>query len=81
MARFMGPEAFRAFYLERLRALTFNSKPVIDELTIIAEDNRNYAPIVVDCIKDKIIKVVCFSPSKGRILTPPILLLPHSLPL
>lgn len=54
-------ETFRANYLHGLRQLTFNSKPLIDSLTILAEQNQHYAAIVVDCIKDKIIRVNRFS--------------------
>lgn len=52
-----GPETFRADYLHMLRQLTFNSKPLIDALTILAEENKFYAQIVVDCVKDKLIRV------------------------
>lgn len=44
--------AFRAQYDATLRQLQFNSKPLIDALTIMAESNKHYATVVVDAIRD-----------------------------
>jgi hypothetical protein len=40
----------RADYAATLAALTFNSRPIINTLTMLAEDHRRGAPIIADVI-------------------------------
>lgn len=47
-------------YWSSLVELDQNSKPLIDMLTMLAQDNRQYAPVIVDAIKDRITKVLTF---------------------
>ncbi len=44
-------------YLETLQNLTFNSKTVIDVLTEVADENKEYARVIVQCIEDQLEKV------------------------
>lgn len=52
MAREIGEE-----YLSSLQDLNVNNKPLIDMLTILAEENRVHAPVIVDAIMQHIDKV------------------------
>ena len=54
-------EEVREEYLETLRDLTFNSKPLIDVLTNIAEEAKAYASTIVDCIVEQLEKVNYFT--------------------
>lgn len=49
--------AIREEYMSSLADLDQNSKPMIDMLTMLAEDHRQHAPIIVDCIKQRIAQV------------------------
>jgi hypothetical protein len=49
--------AFRAQYDATLRQLQFNSKPLIDALTLMAESNPHFAGVVVDAIRDRATRV------------------------
>lgn len=52
--------AIREEYLSSLADLDQNSKPMIDMLTMLAEDHRQHAPIIVDAIKQRISQVLHF---------------------
>lgn len=51
----------REEYLKTLQDLTFNSKPLIDVLTEVAEENKDFAPTIVNCIKDQLENVSHFN--------------------
>lgn len=53
----MTSNAIRDEYWSSLADLDQNSKPMIDMLTMLAEDHRQYAPIIVDAIKQRITQV------------------------
>lgn len=44
-------------YLKTLQDLTFNSKPLIDVLTEVADENREYASTIVQCIEEQLERV------------------------
>ena len=44
-------------YESSLEDLTFNSKPLINVLTMLAEENRKHAVVIVKLIQRRIIKV------------------------
>ncbi|XP_057314535.1 pre-mRNA cleavage complex 2 protein Pcf11-like [Hydractinia symbiolongicarpus] len=44
-------------YTSALSDLNFNSKPMINVLTMLAEENSDYAQVIVQCICDRIKKV------------------------
>lgn len=44
-------------YRNSLRDLHFNSKPLINMLTMLAEENEQHAPHIVKVIEDEILKV------------------------
>ena len=48
-------------YRNSLRDLNFNSKPLINMLTMLAEENEQHAPCIVKVIEDEIIKVFVVS--------------------
>ena len=54
----MVMEAVLSEYKASLAELTFNSKPHINMLTILAEENINYAPDIVRIIERQIIQVI-----------------------
>ena len=44
-------------YRTSLQDLNFNSKPLINMLTMLAEENEQHAPRIVKVIEDEILKV------------------------
>lgn len=50
-------EEFSAEYKASLKDLTFNSKPVINNLTILADENKKYATEVVAAVEQRIKEV------------------------
>uniref|UniRef100_T1GPX4 CID domain-containing protein n=1 Tax=Megaselia scalaris TaxID=36166 RepID=T1GPX4_MEGSC len=50
------PESIAEDYLSSLQDLNLNSKPLINMLTILADDNINHADVIVGVIKEHIIK-------------------------
>lgn len=52
------PTVFRNYLNHELRSLTFNSKPIINGLTILAGDHAaRMAPVVAQCLEDHIRQV------------------------
>lgn len=47
-------EDIRSSYEEELAGLTFNSKPIINMLTTIAQENMNAAAVICKTIEDRI---------------------------
>src|SRR4051812_35986548 len=45
---------FRSLYMQRLGALTVNSRPIIQDLSMLAQNNPHMARIVVECIDNQI---------------------------
>ena len=50
----------KQLYSSSLQELTFNSKPIITNLTIIAEENIHLAPSIVQAIEEQLLKVFSF---------------------
>ena len=44
-------------YKQELLTLTFNSKPIINTLTMIAGESLTMAPLIVDAIADRVVTV------------------------
>ena len=53
----VDPNMFRRDYITRLSNLTVNSRPIIQNLSMIAQDYSRYADIVVQCIDQHIRRV------------------------
>ena len=51
-------EEVKEEYLKTLQDLTFNSKPLIDVLTEVADENKEYAACIVDCIEEQLERVI-----------------------
>lgn len=52
------PNAFAAMYKSHLASLTFNSKPIITNLTVMAHENvQSMANVVARCIDEHITQV------------------------
>lgn len=47
----VDPDTFRRDYMNRLAELTVNSRPIIHNLSIIAQESKRYAQIVAQCIE------------------------------
>jgi hypothetical protein len=45
---------FRNLYMQRLGALTVNSRPIIQALSMLAQNNPHMARVVVECIENQI---------------------------
>ena len=46
--------SFRRVYMTRLSGLTFNSRPIIQDLSMLAQDSSRFADIVAQCIEEHI---------------------------
>ncbi|EJD53737.1 hypothetical protein AURDEDRAFT_110499 [Auricularia subglabra TFB-10046 SS5] len=53
----MGPDEFRQFYASHLATLTFNSRPIIQNLSLMAQDFQRWASIVAQCLEAHIRRV------------------------
>lgn len=53
----VDPNAFRQFYASQLATLTFNSRPIIQNLSMMAQDFQRWAPIVAQCLEAHIRRV------------------------
>ncbi|KAH6915345.1 hypothetical protein BKA70DRAFT_1093916 [Coprinopsis sp. MPI-PUGE-AT-0042] len=51
------PAAFRKHYMDQLAGLTFNSRAIIENLVMLAQNNSRSADIIVSCIDAHIRKV------------------------
>jgi pre-mRNA cleavage complex 2 protein Pcf11 len=47
-------DAVRQEYKASLADLTFNSRPIITNLTVIAQESMQYAPAIISAIEDHI---------------------------
>lgn len=54
---YADPNYFRRDYIARLAELTVNSRPIIQTLSLIAQEYSRYADIVVNCIEQHIRRV------------------------
>lgn len=52
-----SPEEIKAEYASSLADLKFNSKPLINVLTMLAEENAPNAEVIVQAIEEHLIKV------------------------
>ena len=54
----IDPNVFRGYYLYELQQLTFNSKPIINGLTVLAQEHSHrMGPIVAQCLDEHIRQV------------------------
>lgn len=51
------PNAFRQFYASHLATLTFNSRPIIQNLSMIAQEYARLSNVVVQCLEAHIRRV------------------------
>lgn len=54
---FADPNAFRRDYAARLAELTVNSRPIIQSLSMLAQDYSRWADIVAQCLESHIRRV------------------------
>ncbi|GLB33916.1 putative RPR [Lyophyllum shimeji] len=54
---YLDPVSFRREYTSRLAELTVNSRPVIQHLSMLAQDYSRYAEIVAQCVESHIRRV------------------------
>ena len=62
----VDPNMFRRDYASRLAALTVNSRPIIQSLSMIAQDYSRFAEVVVQCIEQHLRRVS--RPSISRVI-------------
>jgi hypothetical protein len=55
----LDENSFRSLYAQRLGALTVNSRPIIQDLSMLAQNYPQMAHIVVDCIERQVRTVSC----------------------
>lgn len=55
-----SPEEIKAEYASSLGDLTFNSKPLINVLTMLADENSPNAKVIVEAIEEQLSKVIIF---------------------
>lgn len=53
----MDPVSFRRDYMGRLAELTVNSRPIIQNLSMVAQEYSRYADVVTECIEQHIRRV------------------------
>lgn len=53
-------DEIKAEYTSSLADLTFNSKPLINVLTILAEENLPNAKVIVEAIEEHLSKVIIY---------------------
>ena len=53
----LDPNTFRQFYASHLATLTFNSRPIIQNLSMIAQDYSRMSNVVVQCLEAHIRRV------------------------
>lgn len=53
-------QEFAKEYLSSLVDLTYNSKPLIDMLTILAEENIEHGQVIVNAVEQHISKVIIY---------------------
>lgn len=53
----VDPTSFRREYSTRLAELTVNSRPIIQNLSMLAQDYSRFADVVVQCIESHIRRV------------------------
>ncbi len=53
----VDPNMFRRDYITRLSNLTVNSRPIIQSLSMIAQDYSRFADVVVQCIEQHLRRV------------------------
>jgi hypothetical protein len=46
-------------YMSALQDLKCNSKPIIDQLAMLAGENIGNSSVIVECIEERIVKVLC----------------------
>lgn len=61
----VDPHSFRRDYSARLAELTINSRPIIQNLSMIAQEFTRYSDIVVQCIEAHIKRVSFISSVQG----------------
>lgn len=56
----MNSDEIKAEYTSSLADLTFNSKPLINVLTMLAEENKAHASDIVAAIEEHLAKVIFY---------------------
>jgi hypothetical protein len=61
----MDAQAFDKAYKAELKGLEGPDKPTINMLTMLAEDNKQHAQAIVDCIEQHLREVCCSTLKPG----------------